>query len=145
MRASASGSKTRTAGFSGLSAEPVSTSSALTTEFNLAQQEFRLEPQGPWYAVNFSVHYHTNFGEYVSVVGSIEQLGYWKEFKCRLAWSGDHNWVSSQPLLIGSNQEIFQYRYVLLKEDHDRPVDWEKGVDRIADLKILPEIKMTDA
>lgn len=47
-------------------------------------------------------------------------------------------------MLIGSNQAIFQYRYVLLKEHEERPVNWERGVDRIADLKILPEIKMFD-
>lgn len=76
MTASVSGSKTKTAGFSGLSAEPVTNSSALTTEFALGQ-EFRMEPKGPWYAVNFSVHYETIPGEYLSVVGSIAQLGYW--------------------------------------------------------------------
>ena len=86
----------------------------------------------------FKIKYQTNFGEALCVVGSNEQLGFWKQFKCPLKWTDGHVWVSEQPIFIKSSDAIFQYKYVLLWEEDSKLLNWEKGVDRIADLSILP-------
>lgn len=34
----------------------------------------------------------------------------------------------------------FEYKYVLLNEDDQENIQWEQGVNRIADLNILPNM-----
>ena len=43
-------------------------------------------------------------------MGSIKELGCWKEFVCPMKWTEDHIWVTDE-LLVES--PIFQYKYVL--------------------------------
>ena len=74
-------------------------------------------------------------------MGGIEQLGFWKEFKCHMKWTANHIWVSDTPVLIGNTQSIFQYKYVLINGDK-KLLNWERGVDRIADLSILPSTSL---
>lgn len=45
-----------------------------------------------FFAVTFKLKFETKFGESLSIVGSNEQLGFWKEFKCRMKWSPNHIW-----------------------------------------------------
>lgn len=35
---------------------------------------------------------------------------------------------------------FFSYKYVLMDKDKTEMVRWESGVDRIADLRLLPEM-----
>jgi hypothetical protein len=44
--------------------------------------------------VNFKIKYEVNFGESIAVVGSIDDLGNWKEYKHHLIWSPDNIWMS---------------------------------------------------
>lgn len=69
-------------------------------------------------------------------MGSIEELGNWKEFKCPMVWNEGHIW-EAQDIEIKSAR-IFQYKYVIVENGKD-PL-WEKGFDRIADLKILEKL-----
>jgi hypothetical protein len=46
------------------------------------------------YAVNFSIFYETKFGEEVWVLGSIKELGQWKEYKIKLFWGDNHCWCT---------------------------------------------------
>jgi hypothetical protein len=80
------------------------------------------------------------------VIGCIPELGNWKDVKCHLVWTAGHYWVLPQPLIVQS--PIFQYKYMM----HDKSKSlstadgiWEQGIDRIADLRILPEISKTSA
>ena len=85
-------------------------------------------------SVTFQIFYETRVGESICVLGSIEELGTWKEYKCHLTWTEGHIWVSKEPIL--TKHKRFFYKYVLL--DEGKMVMWERGVDRIADLTLLP-------
>jgi hypothetical protein len=54
-----------------------------------------------------------------------------------MRWTEGHIWISEKPLI--TNNYYFQYKYVLLDKDRTKFLAWERGVDRIADLEILPE------
>mmetsp|Transcript_5298 Transcript_5298/g.8930 ORF Transcript_5298/g.8930 Transcript_5298/m.8930 type:complete len:117 (+) Transcript_5298:471-821(+) len=54
-----------------------------------------------------------------------------------MKWTEGHIWVSERPLI--TNNYYFQYKYVLLDEEKTNLIAWERGVDRIADLEILPK------
>ena len=49
--------------------------------------------------VTFSIFYETKVGESICVLGSIEELGSWKEYKCHLTWTEGHIWVSKDPII----------------------------------------------
>jgi len=44
--------------------------------------------------VNFKIKHEVKFGESIAVVGSIDDLGNWKEYKHHLIWSPDNIWKS---------------------------------------------------
>lgn len=89
------------------------------------------------YALHFSIYYETIVGESIAVVGNLGELGKWKEYKCHLIWTEGHIWRSAQPIVV--RESYFEYKYVLL--ENDKVVAWEEGVNRIADLDALPEVK----
>lgn len=78
----------------------------------------------------------TKFGQSVCIVGSIKELGEWNEFKFHCEWTEDHHWVTKQPIITQS--PFFRYKYVLLEDGNLK--GWERGIDRIAQLTILPEL-----
>lgn len=84
-------------------------------------------------SLHLSIEYETHFGQYLCVVGSINQLGMWKEYVYDLAWTPGHVWVSKQPIV--TDDDMFQYKYVLMKDG--KVEKWERGINRIADLKAL--------
>ena len=88
------------------------------------------------YGLTLSIYYETNLGQSIGVIGSTEELGRWKEVKVHLKWKKGHVWVMEQPLL--TKYQYFKYKYVLLKNDEIEK--WESGIDRIADLELLPEV-----
>ena len=57
----------------------------------------------------------------------------WKEYVYDLAWTPGHVWVSKQPIV--TDDDMFQYKYVLMKDG--KVEKWERGINRIADLKVL--------
>jgi hypothetical protein len=65
-------------------------------------------------------------------------LGCWKEFRLKLIWTEGHVWTTPKP--IKTKRNFFRYKYVVLHGD-DEPKQWEGGVDRIADLKLLRRLK----
>jgi len=80
------------------------------------------------------VRYETMLGQSLFVMGSVPELGEWKEYKCAMTWTDDHVWVT-QDLIVTS--PIFMYKYVLKSSEEE--LIWETGFNRIADLKILPQ------
>ena len=86
------------------------------------------------YSVTFKISYETKFGQELAVVGSIGELGEWKDYDHWLQWTDGHIWVSKAPLITKSS--TFRYKYALL--DTDRNLIWESGVDRVAELSVLP-------
>ena len=67
------------------------------------------------------IKYQTNMGESLCVIGDIEELGAWKNFKSRMKWSEGHVWVLDN--LFIKSKPCFQYKYVLMKDD--KPSTWE--------------------
>ena len=72
------------------------------------------------------------------ILGSIPELGDWKEFKYHLVRKGDV-WESQQPLY--THNFFFRYKYAIMEENGTKQVDWEKGVDRLADLELMPDMQ----
>ena len=78
--------------------------------------------------------YKTEMGQSICIVGSIGQLGNWKDFKAHLKWNEGHVW-RLENVSIPAQQGVFQYKYVVL--ENGKPSRWEQGFNRIADLKLL--------
>ena len=52
-------------------------------------------------------------------------------------WKSGDLWVSSSPLR--TNVSHFNYKYAVFRNNYKERIGWERGVDRIADLKVLPD------
>lgn len=70
------------------------------------------------------------------IVGEIEELGAWKKFTGQMKWTEGHIWELEN--LYVSSKSFFNYKYVLMKDE--KPHTWETGCNRIADLRLLPEV-----
>ena len=42
-------------------------------------------------------------------------------------------------MIVRGNEYFFHYKYALVHEEEDHVHAWERGVDRVADLVIVPE------
>ena len=52
------------------------------------------------YLVNFNIFFETTVGESLAVVGSINELGNWKDIKVHLKWTTGHIWRSTEPIIV---------------------------------------------
>lgn len=88
----------------------------------------------------------TKFGEFVIIVGSLPEMGSWKDFtKVKMQWTDSQQWVSVEPIRVNHDSpKSFQYKYVIVNHRGDL-LRWEGGVNRIADLDILEEIDVNEA
>jgi hypothetical protein len=89
------------------------------------------------YMLTLKVRYETLLGQSLFVMGSIPELGNWKKYQCAMTWTEDHVWVTNDLVV---KHPHFMYKYVLIM--NDKETVWEKGFNRIADLKILPQLAM---
>ena len=53
-----------------------------------------------------------------------------------MKWTEGHVWVLDS--LRVSSRDFFQYKYVLMRDN--KPLIWEQGFNRIADLRALPSL-----
>jgi hypothetical protein len=51
------------------------------------------------FSLDLSIYYQTKLGESLAVIGSIEELGQWKNIKKHMKWSEGHIWVLDHPIL----------------------------------------------
>ncbi len=56
-----------------------------------------------------------------------------------MKWTEGDIWVSKEPLI--TNSFFFSYKYSLFEKEGYQLVGWERGVDRIADLEIMPDFR----
>lgn len=84
------------------------------------------------YAVRFSILMKCQLGENIFVLGSIEELGSWQTFKCKLDWHEGHFWMNKEPIF--TDEEYFEYKYAIHKNDEKFVL--ESGINRIADLTV---------
>jgi len=92
------------------------------------------------YLVHFRVQKKLEKGSTLCVMGCTENLGEWKRPTYFLKWTPGDVWVSQRPVVMKCN--YFQYKYAMI-ENRTEIVGWERGVDRIADLKLMPESGFT--
>ena len=86
------------------------------------------------------VTYKTFYGQELGIVGNIPQLGLWDTSKpLKMKWTSGHIWVAQDIAISEFNGDstFFMYKYVLLQNGKFQ--FFEKGLDRIADLKLLKE------
>jgi hypothetical protein len=99
---------------------------------------------GRTYRVKFRVRHKANPGEQVVCLGSIGELDNWMkkgQFSHVLKWSAGDIWESTEQLV--TKHYFFHYKYAVIKGEY--VVAWERGVDRVVDLEILPEARHTQS
>lgn len=96
----------------------------------LASQELAANE---FFELSLKIHYETKLGEYLAVIGDIEELGSWKQVKVVLKWTEGHIWATEEPLKL--KHKFFRYKYVVVNSKGAKT--WEKGRNRICDLRIL--------
>jgi hypothetical protein len=75
----------------------------------------------------------------MSVIGEIDELGNWKR-NSAMRWTNGHIWVLD---VMVASKHTFSYKYVLMKDN--KPFEYEKGANRLADLKILKDMAANDS
>ena len=50
-------------------------------------------------------------------------------------------WVLEHPLIV--TKPYFTFKFVIADRSTNKVVTWERGIDRICDLELLPEINRT--
>ena len=83
------------------------------------------------------MHRRVDFGQTIIVLGSIPELDKWKKkgpFRHPLRWTEGDIWVSKEPLV--TSNYFFHYKYAIVEDNG--VIGWERGVDRVADLEIMP-------
>lgn len=102
----------------------------------LTAQQIRDAQGAQTYSVNFRMRFSTTTGEDIGVIGDLPELGNWDPKKClKLKWFQDHVWETEVPLV--TNRPYFKYKYV----QYNPATQIEDGMDRLAELRLLPEIK----
>jgi hypothetical protein len=83
-------------------------------------------------------------GQVIGVLGSLPELDKWRQqapFSHILKWQSGDIWESEEPLV--TSKYFFHYKYCVIKQtgdgEKDHVVAWERGVDRVADLEIMPD------
>lgn len=86
------------------------------------------------YNLTLKIKMETKFGESMSIVGSLPELGKWRDFKvAKMKWTEGHIWVMN--IVLPAKSSIFMYKYV--KVVNGNAGTWEQGYNRIADLLSL--------
>ena len=78
--------------------------------------------------ISFRIHYHTQWGQQIAVVGATEALGEWQPAQAlRLQYLEDGHWGLSMDVPAGATE--LAYRYLLL-DDTNRVLDEDWGAPR---------------
>jgi hypothetical protein len=90
------------------------------------------------YNLSLKVTYKTNWGQEIGVVGNIPQLGNWDVKKAlKMSWTNGHVWTAHNIKVdeARGDKTYFMYKYVVINNGNHKT--FERGLDRIADLKLL--------
>jgi len=80
------------------------------------------------YSIKFSIRYLTSLGQNIYILGSIPELGNWKDRKFKLKWSEGHIWKGT--LELPESVRHISYKFVCMSDDGNYK-RWEEGPDRI--------------
>lgn len=78
--------------------------------------------------LKFSIKYQTIPGQDIYILGSINELGKWKEDKFKLKWHEGHKWKGT--LALNKNIKYFEYKFVCISNRKDF-TRWERCPNRI--------------
>jgi len=88
---------------------------------------------------NFSIKYETEYGQSLYIMGSIPELGSWKDYKVKLKWTEGHIWTCALSL----PQQPFEYKYVVYNQGANTAI-WENGRNRQCDFQGHITITLND-
>ncbi len=74
-----------------------------------------------------SIQYQTNFGESIFILGSIPELGNWRQLVCQMTWTEGHHWKTV--INLPYNICEFEYKFVCYNEN-TKEIKWEDRSNR---------------
>ena len=96
--------------------------SAVITNFP-ALREFKIK------LIKFEIKFDTKLGESLAVIGSLNELGLWKDNRAlKMDWNPGNVWKSCIYLNNYNNIIDFEYKFIILEHGHIK--FWEDGVNR---------------
>lgn len=91
----------------------------------------------------FEIKFDTFFGQSISVIGSIDKLGNWNEYKAlNMNWNEGNIWKANMDY---DNINNFEYKFIFMENGNLKK--WEDGINRIfslAQIKNLLEPNLKD-
>ena len=91
----------------------------------------------------FEIKFDTFFGQSISVIGSIDKLGNWNEYKAlNMNWNEGNIWKANMDY---DNINNFEYKFIFMENGNLKK--WEDGINRIfslAQIKNLLEPSLKD-
>jgi hypothetical protein len=90
------------------------------------------------YHIEMSLHYKADPGINICLFGKIPELSMWdkEDPKCWMKRTAGDIWVMEKPVV--TNQFFFTYKFALF-DSNRKFLNFEKGIDRIADMELLDE------
>lgn len=86
--------------------------------------------------ITFCVHYSTNFGQNLAVVGNTTALGSWNPNKAvPLKWTSGNYWIG--PGKLSTDDGVAEYKYLLV-DNNFRTASWEPGCNHRINTAQLP-------
>lgn len=79
--------------------------------------------------INFEIKHDTEIGETLGIIGSLNELGLWKESKAlKMVWNKGNIWTISLNLYNYNNAINFEYKFIILANEKIKY--WEDGNNR---------------
>ena len=76
--------------------------------------------------INFEIKFDTFFGQSISIIGSIDKLGNWNEYKAlNMNWNEGNIWKAN---IEDDNIKCFEYKFIILENGIIKK--WEDGINR---------------
>ena len=75
-------------------------------------------------------------------MGELLELGNWKTIKCWMKLIQNGIWVLEQPII--TTKPFFTFKFAIANKSTNEVISWERGIDRICDLELLPELSRSD-
>ena len=76
--------------------------------------------------INFEIKFDSFFGQSISIIGSIDKLGNWNEYKAlNMNWNEGNIWKAN---IEDDNIKCFEYKFIILENGIIKK--WEDGINR---------------
>lgn len=96
------------------------------------------------YQIKFTLKYRVPAGQKLYVMGSIAEISEWDKtipkVQMKQKFQGSDVWQMDKDIV--TNKFFFVYKFALYDEDNQF-IQYERGVDRICDLELLPNLNDT--